>query len=135
MPDDQVDLQMILRELREIKQLIREDLEIDRKDLTLDESDIALDRTIEAEEREIVAEEKIIEEEERKIAERTNTVAADLSGLRYVSLDVWRRMIWESCDAKRAEPHERDITYKCALYGGPCRFEVCPKNLALRKKA
>ncbi|HIH24605.1 TPA: hypothetical protein HA251_06235 [Candidatus Woesearchaeota archaeon] len=135
MPDEQVDLHMLLRELREIKALLKEDLELDRRDLKLDEEDVALDESEVLIEKDLEHGQHLLEEETHKIAERTSTVAADLSGLRYVSLDVWRRMIWESCDAKRAEPHERDITYKCALYGGPCRFEVCPKNLAMRKKA
>jgi|GEM_PF-1252916 len=125
MPSDE-DIQQILRELQEIKQLVKQDLDLDRKDLDLDKDEFALEQDIEQEE-------KLIEEEERKIAENTKNFAANLSGLRYVSLDVWRRMVWEACDAKRSKVTEKDILYDCALYGGPCRFEVCPKNIS--KKA
>lgn len=121
MPEEPVDLHLLLKELREIKQLIKEDLELDRKDLGLDESEMRSDE-------EIMREQKVLEQ-------KTGAVAANLSGMRYVSLDIWRRMIWENCESRKSNTSEREITYDCALYGGPCKFEVCPKNIALQKKS
>lgn len=128
MPDESVDMSRLLKELQEIKQLLKEDLELDRRDLNLDEREMVADK-------EIAKEEKLIEESTRKIEQKTGVMTADLSGMRYVSLDIWRRMIWENCESRRSVQNERDITYTCALYGGPCRFEVCPKNISMRQKS
>jgi hypothetical protein len=123
--EEEVDLKTILKELRELKALVREDLELDKDDLVLDEDEVRIEQGI-------ANETKIIEEEERRIEEKTAGIAADLTGLRYVSIDAWKRIIWDACDCKRTKVGEREIGYNCALYGGPCKFEICPKNLAIR---
>jgi hypothetical protein len=119
MPDDKIDL--VLKELRELKELVRADLELDRRDIDLDAREVAV--------------EDEIEKRAERIEEKTNIVTANLSGMHYVSLDAWKRMVWDACDQKRSKVTDTDIIYECALYGGPCKFELCPKNIERKKLA
>jgi hypothetical protein len=114
------DTKKILDELREIKALIKQDLELDMKDLNLDTDEVILEQDI--------------KEEAVKIDENTKGFAQNLTGLKYVSLDAWHRTVWINCEYRKAKEETREIDYSCKLYGGPCRFEVCPKNIGTTKK-
>ena len=116
------DMQRILEELREIKALIKEDLELDRRDLVLDQSEVTM-------EQEIKTEEDTIKDKEEEIKEQTKGVAQNLTGLKYFSLEIWRKNILENCESRISKEQERTIEYACKLYGGPCKFEICPKNI------
>lgn len=121
------DIKKVLDELREIKALLRQDIELDKRDLDLDTSEMSMELNIEEKE-------NIIEEETKKIDENTKGFAENLTGLKYVSLDAWHRTVWINCEARQSKEEAREIAYTCKLYGGPCKFEICPKNMGQIKK-
>ncbi len=120
-------MKRVLEELREIKALIKQDLDLDKKDLDLDTSEMSIEQNIEQEE-------KVIEQETKNIDENTKGFAENLTGLKYVSLDAWHRTVWINCEYRKSKEETREIAYTCTLYNGPCKFEICPKNIGQKKK-
>jgi hypothetical protein len=81
-------------------------------------------------EKEIEATEGEIKTFEGKQVEEERRLARAMKKKKFLTIVDWKRAIWDHCPAKKENVTATTISFYCDTMKGPCRFEVCPKNVS-----
>ena len=98
----------IYLELLKIKKMLHESLDL-QKDITALEEEI-----------------KIFEGRQ---ADEQHRLAEAVKKKKFTTIFDWKRAVWDNCEAKKEHVTETTISFYCDILKGPCRFEICPRNV------
>ncbi len=79
--------------------------------------------------REITGIEEEIKLFEGRQAEEEQILAQAVKQKKFATVFDWKIAIWDHCSAKKDNVTQSTITFFCDTLKGPCRFEICPKNV------
>ena len=79
--------------------------------------------------REIASIEEEIKLFEGRQAEDEDKIAAAVKKKKFASVIEWKNAVWEMCPHKEDHITEKIVSFYCKLVQGPCRFEICPRNV------
>ena len=79
--------------------------------------------------REMTAIEEEIKLFEGRQVEEEHKLAKAVKKRKFLTVFDWKTAIWDRCPEKKENVMPSTITFYCDILKGPCRFEVCPKNV------